>query len=73
MANLKDCLNISACIAAAYAADEAYEFEVQTAGYASRWDVPSILKQESPLREAYLAKVKADKELHAAFVAARNS
>lgn len=71
MANLKDCLNISACIAAAYAADEAYEFEVQTAGYASRWDVPS--KQESPLREAYLAKVKADKELHAAFIAARKS
>ena len=52
-------------IAKANAADDYFESAIRAAGYKSRWDW-KVMVDERPLA-AYLAKVKADKDMHEAF------
>lgn len=59
-------MNLAESIAAAYAADRAFEAAVKAAGFKSRWDVPMHGKPAA-LRAAYETKVTADAVVGRAF------
>jgi hypothetical protein len=53
-------------------ADGAFDYAVKAAGYKSRWDMGTIPQQSQALRNAYFAKVDADKAMGEAFAEARS-
>lgn len=58
-------------IKASYAADDAFEAAIKSAGYKSRWDWNQA--QDSRPFAAYTAKVLADEAMHAAFELSRRA
>ena len=62
-------MTLAEAIQAAYAADDAFQAAIETAGYKSRWDWHKRFDGR-PL-QAYEAKVNADAAMHAAFEADR--
>jgi hypothetical protein len=66
-------MTLAETIAQAYAADDAFAAAVKAHGYKSRWDIRNIPQQSQALRDAYFAKLDADKAMHEAFEASRTS
>lgn len=62
---------LSDAITAASIADVAFAEAARAAGYKTRWDFSVIPVSCQALRDAYFAKVDADKRMHDAFVQAR--
>ena len=60
---------LAAAIAKANDADDAFENAIRAAGYKSRWDWHTALDDRP--RAAYVAKVKADENMHEAFEKSR--
>ena len=66
-------MTLAETIAAAQAADDAFQAAIEAAGYKSRWDWPMRGRDKAPgaLLAAYEAKVAADQLMHEAFEASR--
>ncbi len=72
MPTLDQKYNLGLALAAANAADEAFQAAIVAAGIVSRWDLRGLPSDYPPaVRASYYAKVAADEFVHAAFVQSR--